>query len=74
MTKCRALIVDDERLARRELSFLLQNHPEIEMVGEAGSVTEAVQAVERLHPELIFLDIQMPPESGFDLFERTRVT
>jgi two-component system LytT family response regulator len=74
VTKCRAVIVDDERLARRELSFLLQNHPEIEVVGEAGSVKEAVQVVERLHPDLLFLDIQMPRESGFDLFERTHVT
>ena len=74
MTKCRAVIVDDERLARRELSFLLQNHPEIEVVGEAGSVKEATQVMESLHPDLLFLDIQMPPESGFDLFERTRVT
>jgi two-component system LytT family response regulator len=74
VTKCRAVIVDDERLARRELSFLLQNHPEIEVAGEAGSVKEAVQAVEHLHPDLLFLDIQMPRESGFDLFDRTRVT
>ena len=74
MTRCRAVIVDDERLARRELSFLLQSHPEIEVIGEAGSVPEAVQVVESLHPDLLFLDIQMPRESGFDLFERTRIT
>jgi two-component system, LytTR family, response regulator len=73
MTRPRAVIVDDERLARRELAFLLQSHPEIEVAGEAGSVGEAVQVVERLHPELLFLDIQMPRESGFDLFERTCV-
>ncbi len=73
MTRPRAVIVDDERLARRELAFLLQNHPEIEVAGEAGSVGEAVEVVERLHPDLLLLDIQMPRESGFDLFERTRV-
>ena len=73
MTPGRAVIVDDERLARRELAFLLQKHPEIEVAGEAGSVREAVQVLERLHPDLVFLDIQMPRENGFDLFERTRV-
>ncbi len=73
MTRARAVIVDDERLARRELSFLLQHHPEIEVVGEAGSVKDAVPLLERLQPELIFLDIQMPRENGFELFERTSV-
>jgi two-component system LytT family response regulator len=74
VTKHRAVIVDDERLARRELSYLLQSHPEIEVVGEAGSVKEAVKVVGNLHPDLLFLDIQMPRENGFDLFERTPVT
>ena len=74
MTRHRAVIVDDERLARRELSYLLQSHPEIEVVGEAGSVKEAAKVVESLHPDLLFLDIQMPRESGFDLFERTAIT
>ena len=74
MTKARAVIVDDERLARRELSYLLQSHPEIEVAGEAGSVKEAVKVVENLHPDLLFLDIQMPRASGFELFERTAIT
>ena len=74
MTPHRAVIVDDERLARRELAYLLQSHPEIQVVGEAGSVKEAVKVVGNLHPDLLFLDIQMPRESGFDLFERTTVT
>lgn len=73
MTTYRAVIVDDERLARRELAYLLQKHPEIDVVGEAGTVREAGTLIERLQPDLIFLDIQMPPESGFDLFERTMV-
>jgi len=73
MKKYRAVIVDDERLARRELAYLLQNHPEIEVAGEAGSVKEAALVVESLRPDLLFLDIQMPRESGFDLFERTCV-
>ncbi|ACB74267.1 LytR/AlgR family response regulator transcription factor [Opitutus terrae] len=74
MNPHRALIVDDERLARRELAYLLADHPEIEVAAEAGSVGEAAAALERLRPELLFLDIQMPGESGFDLFERARVT
>lgn len=73
MTKPRALIVDDERLARHELAFLLKKHPEIEVVGEAGSVKEAVPLLETLHPDLLFLDIQMPRQNGFELFERTAV-
>jgi two-component system, LytTR family, response regulator len=67
----RALIVDDERLARRELRYLLQAHPQVEVVAEAGSVTAAADAVERHQPDLVFLDVQMPGETGFDLFERT---
>lgn len=63
----RALIVDDERLARRELATLLQSCRNVEVAGEADSVRTATLAAERLHPEIIFLDIQMPGESGFDL-------
>jgi two-component system LytT family response regulator len=66
--------VDDERLARHELAFLLQKHPEIEVAGEAGSVKEAVPQLEALHPELLFLDIQMPRANGFELFERASVS
>lgn len=74
MSRARTVIVDDERLARRELAFLLQAHPEIEVVGEAASAREAAVLLERLRPDLLFLDIQMPRETGFELFERTRVT
>lgn len=69
----RALIVDDERLARRELRYLLENHPEIEVIGDAATITEAVEAIGRHDPDLVFLDVQMPGETGFDLFERTRL-
>lgn len=69
----RAMIVDDERLARRELAYLLREFSEIEIVAEAGSVAEAATAIERARPELVFLDIQMPGETGFDLFTRTTV-
>lgn len=66
----KAVIVDDERLARRELRRLLAVHPEIEVAGEAGRVDEAVAVIERIEPDLLFLDIEMPGGSGFDLLER----
>lgn len=68
-----ALIVDDERIARRELAYLLREHPEIEVAGEAASVDEAAQAIERVKPAIVFLDVQMPGACGFELFERTDV-
>ncbi len=74
MTKIRTVIVDDERLARQELGYLLLQHPDIEVVGEAGSVVEAVTVLESLRPDLVLLDIQMPKLTGFDLFDRTEVT
>ena len=65
-----ALIVDDERLAREELKSLLKAHPGVSVVGEAGTVDEAVAAIESVHPELLFLDVRMPGADGFDLLER----
>jgi two-component system LytT family response regulator len=64
------LIVEDERLARQELRRLLQDFPEVEIVGEAPNVDEALLAIERLQPDLLFLDIQMPGGDGFALLER----
>lgn len=66
----RALIVDDERLARAELSRLLAAHPEIEIAGEARNGEEALELIARFAPDLLFLDIQMPGMSGFELLER----
>lgn len=65
----RALIVDDERLARKELMKLLEEHPMIEVVGEAVNADEAMQMVNDLNPDLLFLDIQMPGKTGFQLLE-----
>jgi two-component system LytT family response regulator len=63
----KAVIVDDERLAREELRGLLFKHPEIEVLGEAANVTEALKLIPRLRPDLVFLDIEMPGRTGFDL-------
>lgn len=64
-----ALIVDDERLARLELRRLLAAHPRIEILGEAPNAEEGRAALAELDPQLLFLDVQMPGESGFDLLE-----
>ncbi len=63
----KALIVDDERLARAELRRLLEAHAEIEIAGEARDAEEALAQIERLQPDLLFLDIQMPGRNGFEL-------
>ena len=63
----KALIVDDEPLARRELRRLLAAHRSIQIVGEAGDIDEARERIESLAPEVVFLDIQMPGGTGFDL-------
>jgi two-component system, LytTR family, response regulator len=70
-TPFRALIVDDERLARTRLRTLLAAHPEITIAGEADSAPTAVAEIDRLSPDLVFLDIQMPGASGFDVLEQT---
>ena len=63
----KALIIDDERLARNELKKLLQDFPEIEVIGEATNADEGIEKIESLSPDLIFLDIQMPGKTGFDM-------
>jgi two-component system, LytTR family, response regulator len=65
-----ALIVDDERLARLELRRMLAAHPEVEVMGEARNGQEALDLVPKLAPDVVFLDIQMPGMTGFDLLER----
>lgn len=65
----KAIIIDDERLARKELSSLLENHGEIEVIDEATNADEAVEKIEKQNPDVIFLDIQMPGKTGFELLE-----
>ena len=67
LEKIRTLIVDDEPLARRNLRLLLERDPQIEIIGECRNGREAVQSVNKLSPDLIFLDIQMPEMDGFDV-------
>jgi len=63
----RAIIIDDERLARTELRKLLQDFPEIEVVDEAANADEGIAKIDSLHPDLVFLDIQMPGKTGFEM-------
>ena len=67
--KIRTLIVDDEPLARRNLRLLLQNDPDIDIVGEAASGREALALINKHSPDLVFLDIQMPELDGFGVLE-----
>lgn len=65
----KTLLVDDERLARKELTTLLREYPQIEIIGECSNADEARDEIEKHKPDLVFLDIQMPGKNGFDLLE-----
>lgn len=65
----KTIIIDDERLARKELNTLLEQHSEVEIIGEAVNADEAIEKISELRPDLVFLDIQMPGKSGFELLE-----
>ena len=67
--KIRTIIVDDEQLARDELGFLLGAYPDVEIVGQAQNGLEAVDLIERLSPDLVLLDIQMPALDGFQVLQ-----
>ncbi len=63
----KAVIIDDERLARTELRKLLGDFAEVEVIGEAANAKEGIEKIDELNPDLIFLDIQMPGKTGFDM-------
>ena len=66
---CRAIVVDDEELARQVIREMLKAHPEVEIAGECANGFEAVRMAGELRPELLFLDIQMPKLDGFEVLE-----
>ena len=67
MNRMRAVIVDDEPLARRGIRQLLREHADVEIAGEARNGKEAVRLLKLLAPDLVFLDVQMPECDGFDV-------
>ncbi len=66
----RTVLVDDEQLARDELGYLLGQMDDVEIVGQAGDGLEALKVIERLQPDLVFLDVQMPGLTGFEVARR----
>ena len=66
----RTVLVDDEQLARDELGYLLGQVGGVEVIGQAGNGVEALATIERLHPDLVFLDVQMPGLTGFEVARR----
>jgi two-component system LytT family response regulator/two-component system response regulator LytT len=65
-----ALIIDDEQLAREELRYLLDSEQDVKVVGEGTNGIEALELIERHHPDIVFLDVQMPGMDGFAVIER----
>jgi|SRR5690554_2171113 len=70
----KVLIIDDERLARKELIGLLKRYKNIEVVGEAKNAEEGIEEIHKKEPDLIFLDIQMPGKNGFEMLEELSFT
>ncbi len=70
MTDLRAVLVDDEQLARDELGYLLGQIGGVEVIGQAGNGLEALDTIDRLQPDLVFLDVQMPGLTGFEVARR----
>ena len=68
--KIRALLVDDEQLARQRVRLLLGEEPDVEVIGESGDGFEAVDQIQATKPDLVFLDVQMPDMDGFEVLRR----
>lgn len=68
--KIRALIIDDEPLARQRIRHLAHNEPLLELIGECASAVEALAEIQRQGPDLLFLDVQMPEMNGFELLQK----
>jgi two-component system, NarL family, response regulator DevR len=80
MSKIRVLLVDDHEIVRLGLMTLINDHPQMEVVGEAGTAAEAIRAVERLDPQVVLMDVRIPGEGGIEAarqvtsrFPRTKV-
>ena len=69
-TSITTVVIDDEKLALEELSFLLKDYPEIEVVGSAENGLQAVDLIEKLEPDLVFLDVQMPGLDGMGVIRK----
>jgi len=73
MKTFKTVIIDDERLAREEVKRALKSYPEFKIIGESSHVDEAKGIIEKMIPDIIFLDIHMPGKSGFDLLEELTI-
>ena len=69
MSNFKVLIVDDERLSRRRIRRLLTLEPDCEVAGECSNGAEAAETLKRLHPDILFLDVQMPELNGFEVIQ-----
>lgn len=65
----KVVVIDDERLARADLIKMLEKDPSIQVLGEASNADEGIDLIEKTNPDLVFLDIQMPGKTGFDMLE-----
>ncbi|HED11072.1 MAG TPA: response regulator [Caldithrix abyssi] len=70
MKQLKALVIDDVKLIRAELKMILADFKNIEVIGEAGDVNEALKLISEKKPDIVFLDIHLPGSSGFDLLDR----
>jgi len=74
LSRLKTIIVDDTQLVRNELKSLLNDYAQIDVIGEAADVNEAIQLINMQNPDVIFLDIQLQGETGFDLLEKADIS